>query len=99
MQGIALVIAAVNVILRHLGALPESAEVHELRERAFSYINEVVMWSTSRPSAEQRDALMMKVLDLHVSVNRHLPLGESLGTNKSSDAPSTVRYPSPVPPA
>jgi len=98
MQGIALVIAAVNVILRHLGALPESAEVHELRERALGYINEVVMWSTTRPSAEQRDALMMKVLDLQVCVNRHLPLGESLDTNTSIDVPSMIRHPSSLPP-
>jgi hypothetical protein len=71
MQGIALVIAAVNVILRHLDALPDGPEVRELRATALGYINEVMLWTTTLPSIETRDALMKKVLALHVSVSRH----------------------------
>jgi hypothetical protein len=81
MQGIALVIAAVNVILRHLGALPDGPEVRELRETALGYINEVVLWRTTLPSAAERDALMKKVLALSVSVNHHegrVPTSESI---------------------
>ena len=39
-QGIALVITALNVVLRHLGALLGGREVRELRETALGYINE-----------------------------------------------------------
>ena len=70
MRGLALVIEAVNVILRHVGELPECAERRELRERALGYINEAVLWRDARPrpSVQTREALMKKVLALHVEV-------------------------------
>jgi hypothetical protein len=83
MQGIALVIAAVNVVLRHLGALPDDPEVRELRETALGYINEVVLWTTTLPSVEERDTLMKKVLALHVSVNRREDEGRRDHTHRA----------------
>jgi len=71
-RGLALVIEAVNVILRHLAEAPDSPEVRELRERGLGYINEAVLWKDARPrpSVEMREALMKKVLGLHVAVNK-----------------------------
>ncbi len=39
-------------------------------ETALGYINEIVMWTTTLPSVEMREALMKKVLALHVAVSR-----------------------------
>jgi len=71
-RGFALVIDAVNVVLRHLGELPDGPEVRVLRDQALGYINEAVLWKDAhpRPSVEARDALMKKVLALHVTVKR-----------------------------
>jgi hypothetical protein len=71
-RGIALIIDAVNIILKHLGEKPDGPEVHELRERALGYINEAVLWKDARPrpSVEKREALMKKVLALHVEVKK-----------------------------
>ena len=70
MRGIALVIDAVNVVLRRLGELPDCAEARELQEKALGYINEVVLWKSTMPPVETRDTLMKEVLALHVAVNR-----------------------------
>lgn len=72
MRGIALVIDAVNVILKHLGELPDGPEVHVLREKGLGYINEAVLWKDAqpRPSVQMREALQKKVLGLHVEVNK-----------------------------
>jgi hypothetical protein len=72
MHGIALLIDAVNIVLRHLGEVPDGPEKRELRERALGYINEAVLWRETRPRAfvETRDGLMKKVLALHVDVTR-----------------------------
>ena len=80
MRGLALVIEAVNIILRHLGELPDGPEVRELRHRGLGYINEAVLWKDVRPqpSVEMRESLMKKVLVLHVAV-RKLGGGEPRG--------------------
>ena len=80
MRGLALVIEAVNIILRHLGELPDGPEVRELRGRGLGYINEAVLWKDVRPqpSVEMRESLMKKVLVLHVAV-RKLGGGEPRG--------------------
>lgn len=82
-RGLALVIDAVNVILRHLAELPDGPEVPELRDRALGYIEEVAMWNTSRPSVETREAMMKKVLALHVVVNK-------LGVDRSQGRHTTA---------
>jgi hypothetical protein len=55
-RGIALFIDAVNVILKHLGDLPDGHEVHALRQKGLGYINEAVLWKDARPrpSVEKR---------------------------------------------
>ncbi len=77
MRGIALVIEAVNVVLRHLGEIPEGPEASALRDEGLGYINEALLWKEAqpRPSVETRNALMKKVLALHVAV-RKLSRGE-----------------------
>jgi|HubBroStandDraft_4_1064222.scaffolds.fasta_scaffold05481_7 hypothetical protein len=70
MTTIALVIGAVNIVLKHLEKLPGGPEVSALRERALGYIEEVAMWSTERPSVEVREATMKNVLALHVAVKK-----------------------------
>lgn len=71
-RGIALIIDAVNIILKHLGEKPDGPEARELRDRALGYINEAVLWKDARPrpSLQMREALMKKVLALHVEVNK-----------------------------
>jgi hypothetical protein len=72
MTSIALVIGAVNIVLKRLGTLPGGPEVNALRERALGYIEEVAMWSAERPSVEVREATMKNVLALHVAVKKLL---------------------------
>jgi hypothetical protein len=71
-RGVALVIDAVNIILRRLDELPEQPAVRELRAKARGYIDEAVLWKSARPrpSVEKRELLMKKVLALHVEVNK-----------------------------
>ena len=72
MRGIAHIIDAVNIILRHLGEKPGGPEACELRDRGLGYINEAVLWRDARPrpTVQARVALMKKVLALHVAVKK-----------------------------
>ncbi len=70
MNATALVIGAVNLVLKHLGDLPEGPEVTALRERALGYIEEAAMWSAEQPSAQVREATMKNVLALHIAVTK-----------------------------
>jgi hypothetical protein len=67
-----LVIDAVSVILKQLDGAPDGPEVRALRARALDCVNEAVALRDTRPRlpAEQRDALMKKLLALHVEVRR-----------------------------
>lgn len=80
MRGIALIIDAVNIILRHLGELPDGPEVRELREKGLGYIGEAVLWKEARMglSIVKREALMKKVLDLHIEMNKLRGKGQSV---------------------
>jgi hypothetical protein len=69
-RGIALVIEAANVILRHLAEVPDGAEARVLREKALDCIQEVATWRSASPSAEIREAMMKRVLALHVEVRK-----------------------------
>jgi hypothetical protein len=69
-SAVALVIGAVNVILKHLAELPDGSEARALREQALGHIEEVARWNTSRPPVERRDATMKSVLALHVAVKK-----------------------------
>jgi|ERR1035441_1532594 hypothetical protein len=59
---------AIGVVQRRLSALPPSPEVKELRPRAEDYLQQVQDWQHSPRTAEEWDALMMRVLGLHVAV-------------------------------
>jgi hypothetical protein len=69
-RGIKLIIDAANVILKHLGEMPDDPQARELRDKALGYIDEAVLWRDARPrpSVEKREALMKKVLALHIEV-------------------------------
>jgi hypothetical protein len=69
------IVNAVNVILKRLGKLVDSAEVRELREKALACLHEAEAWKHIPPTIEQRDGLMKTVLDLHVRARK---LGGSL---------------------
>jgi hypothetical protein len=69
-RGIALVIEAANVILRHLGEIPDGVEVRALREQTLDCIQEAAAWKSARPTAQIREAMMKRVLALHVEVKR-----------------------------
>jgi hypothetical protein len=71
---------------RHLEAprrLPDSPEVRDLREKGLGYINEAVLWKDAkpRPTVQMREALMKKVLALHVEASK-------LGGGGPPDSPS-----------
>lgn len=72
MRGIALIIDAANVILKHLGEMPDSPEVRDLRDKGLGHINEAVCWKDAkpRPTIQMREALMKKVLALHVEASK-----------------------------
>ena len=55
-----------------LGEKPDGAKSRDLRDKALGYINEAVLWKDARPrpSVPMREALMKKVLALHVEVNK-----------------------------
>lgn len=70
MTGIAPVIDALNVILRHLGDLPEGPQVSALRDRALECVEEVAAWNAAGASSEMRHATMVRVLCLHIAANK-----------------------------
>jgi hypothetical protein len=98
MKGLSLVIDAVNVILRHLDEGPDGLEARELRSKALDYINEGLLWKDARPrpSVETREALMKKVLALHVAVRRlEVPAASAQReTAPRASAPSSAPPPS-----
>jgi hypothetical protein len=64
----ALASGAIGVVLRRLSALPPSSEVKALRPRAEDYLQQVRDWQHSPRTSQAWDALMMRVLGLHVAV-------------------------------
>ena len=61
---------ALEVALVELAKLPESAETEALVTRGFEHSREVKAWADKVPTPEQREALMKKVLGLHMAVSR-----------------------------
>lgn len=57
-------------VLERLEELPLSAATDGLRARAKAFEREVGTWSTAKPTADQRQELLTKVLDLNVEVIR-----------------------------
>ncbi len=63
-----LVSDAIDVVLRRLATLPPSPEVEELRARAEVCLEKAQVWQHSTPTPEEREALMKRVLGLHVAI-------------------------------
>lgn len=64
---------AIGVVVRRLSALPLSAEARELLPKAEEYLQQAQAWQQSPRSprtARDWDALMVRVLGLHVAVTK-----------------------------
>jgi hypothetical protein len=65
-----LVLDAIEIALGQLAKLPDSPEVEELRTKALVYERDAKHWSEKAPTSEQREAMMKKVLALHILVTK-----------------------------
>jgi hypothetical protein len=61
---------AIDVVLRHLEALPPSDVTEQLRARLQDFAQDAEMWSASSPTPREMDVLMKRVLALHVEVTQ-----------------------------
>jgi hypothetical protein len=68
MRRLTLVLNAIDVVLRRLSALERSPEVDELRLKAEAYRDQVQRWRKARPTVEEGERVMTRVLRLHVDV-------------------------------
>jgi acyl-CoA reductase-like NAD-dependent aldehyde dehydrogenase len=70
------VLSALQVTLRHLSEIPDSPEADALKRAVADCEREAREWRTTSPTAQQREALMKRVLALHLSVAK---LGREAG--------------------
>ena len=61
---------ALEVALAELSKLPETAETESLLLRGFQLQREVKAWADKPATPVQREAMMKKVLSLHVAISR-----------------------------
>jgi hypothetical protein len=61
---------AISLTLKRLALAPDGPEAHELRETALACAREAEGWRERPPNAEQREALIKRVLAVHVAVDR-----------------------------
>jgi hypothetical protein len=61
---------AANVVLRRLQSLPPSDEKSRLYARARDCAQQVEEWASLPPTTRDRDALMTRLLAVHVEVAR-----------------------------
>ena len=61
---------AANIVLRHLSALPRSLERERLHATVQDCASAAEQWRTSPPSRRDVDALMKRLLEVHVQVAR-----------------------------
>lgn len=59
---------AIDVIVRRLSVLHPSPEVEALRAQAEEYMREADSWTSCHPVAREKEALMKRLLKLHVEV-------------------------------
>jgi hypothetical protein len=59
---------AIEVVLRHLESVPPSNRTTQLQARLQDCVQEAEMWSVSWPTPREMDALMKRLLALHVEV-------------------------------
>jgi hypothetical protein len=64
------VLDAIRQALAVVSSLPESQEVSELRDRCLAYEHIAEQWAREPPAAEEREAMMKRVLTLHVLLCR-----------------------------
>jgi hypothetical protein len=64
------VLDAIHQALATFAALPDSTEARNLREQCLAVEATAREWATVPPSPEDRDALMRKVLALHVAITK-----------------------------
>jgi hypothetical protein len=64
------VLDAIRQALAAVSTLPESQEVSDLRDRCLAYEHIAEQWAREPPAPEEREALMKRVLTLHVLVCR-----------------------------
>jgi hypothetical protein len=78
---------AIDVLLRHLECLPVSERTEQLRADVRECIREAGLWSTSQPTDQAPDALMKRVLALHVELTkleRDMPVASAKGLRGES---------------
>lgn len=63
---ISFLIESIEVVLQILATLPDDPKVIALRERALEYDETVKRWSKNPPAPDDHDAMMKKILRLHV---------------------------------
>jgi hypothetical protein len=71
-----LIAASLAAAVYKLDTLPESADVWELRAKAFACEQVVIQWKLAAPSAPQVDAMADFVVALHgkiLAAKKHLP--------------------------
>lgn len=61
---------AIDVVLRHLEALPPSDRREQLRAWVQDCLLEAEQWRASTPTAREREGLMKRLLALHVAVTK-----------------------------
>jgi hypothetical protein len=61
---------AIDVVLRHLERLPSSDTTERLQLHLQDCMQETEMWSTALPTRRELDAVMKRVLALHIEVTR-----------------------------
>jgi hypothetical protein len=59
---------AIDVVLRHLKSVPPSDRTTQLQARLQDCVQETQMWSAAWPTRRELDALMKRLLALHVEV-------------------------------
>jgi hypothetical protein len=61
---------AIDILLRHLECLPTSETTERLRAGVFECIRDAGQWSASPSADRSPDALMKRVLALHIEVTK-----------------------------
>jgi hypothetical protein len=59
---------AIEIVLRRLSVMAPSPEVDGLRHRAEDYLQQAQGWAHTKPTVEDRERLMKRLLALHVDV-------------------------------
>jgi len=76
---------AIEVVHRHLESVPVSDRTRQLEARLQDCAQETEMWSAAWPTPRETDALMKRLLALHVEVTK-LERGMALATGTAANA-------------